>query len=57
MKLKKTKIAGITLILMLTLSATIITLPLVSTHDPPINIRSYAYVTSLFFGSTQQKRG
>jgi outer membrane protein assembly factor BamB len=46
MKFDKTKTASITLILMLTFSATILAFPIVSAHDPPINIPSYAYVTA-----------
>ena len=45
MKFDKTKTATITLILMLTFSATILALPIVSAHDPPwLDRPTYAYV-------------
>ena len=42
--MKNTKILA--LILLLTFSATILALPIVTAHDPPIDIPSYAYVTA-----------
>jgi hypothetical protein len=44
MNFDKTNIATITLILMLTFSATILALPAVSAHDPPLEITTYAYL-------------
>ena len=41
----KIKTATITLILMLTFSATILALPVVSAHDPPVDIPTYTYLT------------
>ena len=46
------KISSIALILMLTLSATILALPLVTAHDPAWTIPTYAYVATI--PSTQQ---
>ncbi len=46
MNFDKTKIAIITLILMLTFSATILAFPIVSAHDPPWSIPTYAYITA-----------
>ena len=43
-KIDKTKTASIALILMLTFSATILALPMVSAHDPPWNVPTYAYI-------------
>jgi len=45
MNFDKTKTASITLILMLTFSATILALPVVSAHDPPVDIPTYTYLT------------
>jgi hypothetical protein len=45
MNLNKIKTATITLILMLTFSATILALPVVSAHDPPVDIPTYTYLT------------
>jgi hypothetical protein len=41
---KKSKIATIALILVLTFSAIIVALPIVSAHEPALNIPTYAYV-------------
>jgi hypothetical protein len=41
----KPKTASTALILMLTFSATILALPIVSAHDPPINIKTYAFLS------------
>jgi len=56
MNFDKTKIATITLILMLTFSATILTLPMVSAHDPAwdIPVIAYAVVTPDPVGVGQQ---
>jgi len=45
--MKKTKmtIAAIALVLTLTFSATFVALPIVSAHDPPWSIKTYAYVS------------
>jgi outer membrane protein assembly factor BamB len=45
MNFDKTKTASIALILVLTLSATIIALPMVSAHDPAWTIPTFAYVS------------
>ncbi len=42
----ETKTASIALILMLTFSSTILALPIVSAHDPPIEIQTYAYISA-----------
>jgi len=42
----KTKISTITLILVLTISAILIALPLANAHDPPKNIKTYAFVSA-----------
>ena len=44
--MKKTKITVITtaFVLMLTFAATLLTLPIVSAHDPPLEITTYAYL-------------
>ena len=46
MNFDKTKTASIALILMLTFSATILALPIVSAHDPPLDIPTYAYLAA-----------
>ena len=45
MKKTKIKTATIILILTLTIAATLVASPIVSAHDPPLNIPSYAYVS------------
>jgi len=44
MEKKKTKVATIALILVLTFSAIFVALPIASAHDPPWNIPTYAYI-------------
>jgi len=46
MKKTKTTIATIALILTLTFAATFVALPIVSAHDPPWEIRTYAYIVA-----------
>lgn len=41
----KTKISTIALILLLTISATSLLLPVANAHTPPLEIRTYAYIT------------
>jgi hypothetical protein len=42
----ETKTASLVLILVLTFSTTILALPIVSAHDPPWEIQTYAYITA-----------
>jgi outer membrane protein assembly factor BamB len=46
MNFDKTKTACIILILMLTFSATILALPVVSAHDPPLELPTWTYLTA-----------
>ena len=46
MNFDKTKTASITLILMLTFSATILALPIVSAHDPAWEVPTWAYISA-----------
>ena len=45
MKKTKTTISTIAFVLVLTFAATFVALPIVSAHDPPLDIPSYAYVS------------
>jgi len=41
----KTKISAITFVLVLTISATFVALPIVSAHDPPLEVPTWAYIS------------